>query len=125
MLFQALATNTIPDLATIKGSQQTRAIPRHRRSPVDEPTEAILVKKPFKRRYTRCAASSRHAPRLERPLPRNRRLSGNSAKTAMTEPRQIPDSLSNARKPVRAERKTIQLGIDCQHVDSIRLAKHP
>ena len=28
MTFQALATNTLPDLATIAGSRQTRAIPR-------------------------------------------------------------------------------------------------
>jgi hypothetical protein len=31
MTFQALATTTLPDLASIKGSQQTRAIPRRRR----------------------------------------------------------------------------------------------
>ena len=32
MTFQALATDTMPDIAAIKGSQQTRAIPRWRRS---------------------------------------------------------------------------------------------
>ena len=32
MTFQALATDTMPDIAAIKGSQQTRAIPRRRRS---------------------------------------------------------------------------------------------
>ena len=32
MTFQALATATMPDIAAIKGSQQTRAIPRWRRS---------------------------------------------------------------------------------------------
>ncbi|MCY3950783.1 MAG: hypothetical protein OXF61_16515 [Acidimicrobiaceae bacterium] len=32
MTFQALATKTMPDIATIKGSQQTRALPRWRRS---------------------------------------------------------------------------------------------
>ena len=30
MTFQALATDTMPDIAAIKGSQQTRAIPRRR-----------------------------------------------------------------------------------------------
>ena len=32
MTFQALATDTLPDLAAIKGSQQTRAIPQRRQS---------------------------------------------------------------------------------------------
>ena len=32
MTFQALATKTMPDIAAIKGSQQTRALPRWRRS---------------------------------------------------------------------------------------------
>ena len=30
MIFQGIATTTLPDLATVKGSQQTRAIPRRR-----------------------------------------------------------------------------------------------
>ncbi len=32
MAFQALAAKTLPDLALIAGSQQTRAIPKQRRS---------------------------------------------------------------------------------------------
>lgn len=32
MPFQALATDTMPDIAAIKGSQQTRALTRWRRS---------------------------------------------------------------------------------------------
>ena len=32
MTFQALATDTMPDIAAVKGSQQTRALPRWRRS---------------------------------------------------------------------------------------------
>ncbi len=31
MTFQALSTDTLPDLAAIKGSRQTRAIPREKR----------------------------------------------------------------------------------------------
>lgn len=32
MTFQALATSTLPDVAAVKGSQQTRVIPRLRQS---------------------------------------------------------------------------------------------
>ena len=46
MAFQALAAKTLPDLAMIAGSQQTRAIPKQRRSflssPSTEPNFAAL-----------------------------------------------------------------------------------